>query len=261
MSMSTERLHTLVAGEFEKNLIDNSANTPLGSTSERSSFPFDAMKLKIGDRLQAQPPAKLSTERCTVRLIGYVQDASLLVTTPLVGAGVRLQFLEGEQLVIRIFSSQNAYGFASEVQRVCKLPYAYLHLSFPAQVQGTVIRKASRVKTKIIAEVATKMQPEGNIPAVISNISTNGLLLDAKRELAGKGDLLKLVFGLKLHGVDSPLSVTAKVCTVFIDEALVHGGGTLAHFGLEFVDLSPNDHMLLKSMVYQQMIEHPQELI
>jgi c-di-GMP-binding flagellar brake protein YcgR len=35
----------------------------------------------------------------------------------------------------------------------------------------------------------------------------------------------------------------------------------LAHFGLEFTELQPQDQMVLQSMVYQQMIERPQSLV
>lgn len=169
--------------------LDEDPTTPASSANvAKSSFPFEAMSLKVGDRLQAQPPTKVSAERCFVRLIGYLEDLSMLITTPATVNSVRLQLMEGDQLVMRVFSSQNAFGFASEVQRICKLPYSYLHISFPKKVQGTVIRKAARVKIQ---------QSESS----------------------------------------------------------------LAHFGLEFVDLQPNDRMLLQSMVYQKMIEQPQSLI
>jgi c-di-GMP-binding flagellar brake protein YcgR len=51
------------------------------------------------------------------------------------------------------------------------------------------------------------------------------------------------------------------VRAVFDDETLKQSGTSLAHFGLEFVDLQPNDQMILQSMVYQKMIEQPQSLV
>lgn len=228
--------------------------------SQQTHFPFDAMNLKVGDRLQVQPPAQLSPERFIVRLIGYVNHTSLLVTAPMASNGLRLQLMEGEKLVVRVFSSQNAFGFASTIEKICKLPFDYLHLSFPSEVQGTVIRKAPRVRTKIIASVAAGKPGAENASAIISNLSASGALLDARRSLAEKGDAIKLSFRINLHNIDAYLTVNAAVRAIFTDEALDSGGAVLVHHGLEFVDLQPNDSVILQSMIYQQMIEQPHTL-
>lgn len=233
---------------------ESSANTPQGS------YPFEAMNLKVGDRLQAQAPAKVSTERCFVRLIGYLQGQSLLVTIPKTTNGIPLQLIEGDQLVMRVFSSKNAFGFACDVQKAYKLPFSYMHISFPKEVQGTLIRKAARVRTKIIAKIRTEQAGSPELTGILSNLSANGALLDGRRDMAKAGDQLRLEFRLKLHNIETNLSLTAVVRAVIEDEALKQSGTTLAHFGLEFVDLQPNDQMLLQSMVYQKMIEDPQSL-
>jgi c-di-GMP-binding flagellar brake protein YcgR len=227
----------------------------------RTDFPFEAMNLKVGDRLQIQPPIKLSAERCNVRVVGYVPQQSLLLTAPVVSNGARLDLIERDQLVIRVFASQNAFAFACDVLRSCKLPYPYLHVSFPLTVQGTVVRKAPRVKTKIIAQVLPQGAGAASAPAVISNISANGALLDGRRNIAAMGDVLQMKFQIKLHNVDIPLTLLATVRAVFGEETTAVGAVPLAHFGLEFTDLQPQDQMVLQSMVYQQMIERPQSLV
>jgi c-di-GMP-binding flagellar brake protein YcgR len=227
----------------------------------RTDFPFDAMNLKVGDRLQIQPPVNLSTERCNVRVVGFVPQQSLLLTAPLNSSGARLDLIERDQLVIRVFSSQNAFAFACDVLRSCKLPYPYLHVSFPQSVQGTVVRKAPRVKTKIIAQVQPDRPAAVAAPAVISNISANGALLDGRRNLADLGDIVQMKFQIKLHNVEIPLTLRATVRAVFGEETPAVGAVPLAHFGLEFTELQPQDQMVLQSMVYQQMIERPQSLV
>lgn len=236
------------------------ATSPEGAAAQ-SGFAFDAMNLRVGDRLQVQPPARVSSERCPVRLIGYLQDLSLLITTPVTTNSVRLQMLEGDTLVMRFFSGQNAFGFACDVQRVCKLPYSYLHIAFPTKIQGTVIRKAARVKTKIIVKVCNAKEDHVAHTGILSNLSANGALLDARRSIAETGDTLKLIFKLKLHGIETELSLSAVVRAAFDDENLKQSGASLSHFGLQFMDLSANDQMLLQSMVYQHMIEQPQSVI
>ena len=227
----------------------------------KSGFPFEAMNLKVGDRLQAQVPAKVSAERCTMRLIGYVHGVSILVTTPTMANGTRVQLIEGDPLVVRVFSSQNAFGFGSTIERVCKLPYHYLHIAFPKQIQGTVIRKSARVRSKIIATVVGEREDKTELTGVISNLSANGAMLDGRRSTAEVGDLLRLSFKLKLHNIETTLSLRAVVRAVIEDPAQKQSSTSLAHFGLEFVDMQPNDQMLLQSMVYQKIIEQPQSLV
>lgn len=236
--------------------------TPESHTNAaQNSFPFEAMHLKVGARLQAQLPPGISAERCFVRLLGYLQDASLLITPPVTLYGVRLQLMEDDRLVIRTFSNQTAFGFSCDVQRVCKLPYSYLHISFPKEVQGTVIRKAARVKTKIPVKIRPEPAGGADLTGILSNLSANGALLDGRRNMAETGDRIRLTFHYKLHNIEASLSLVAIVRAVFDDEMLRQSDSPLAHFGLEFVDLQPNDHMLLQSMVYQQMIENPQSVI
>jgi len=244
-----------------ENLDEDPIAPESSSNASKSRFSFDDMSLKVGDRLQAQLPSKISAERCFVRLIGYLQDLSLLITAPATVDGVRLQLMEGDKLVMRVFSNQNAFGFACDVQRICKLPYSYLHISFPKEVQGTVIRKAARVKTKILARVSAEQGGDADQTGVLSNLSANGALMDASRDLAATGDSIRLTFRIKLHNVDADLSLLAVVRAVFDDARIKQTETSLAHFGLEFVDLQPNDQMLLQSMVYQKMIEDPQSLV
>jgi hypothetical protein len=98
-------------------------------------------------------------------------------------------------------------------------------------------------------------------PAVISNISANGALLDGRRNLADLGDIVQMKFQIKLHNVEIPLTLRATVRAVFGEETPAVGAVPLAHFGLEFTELQPQDQMVLQSMVYQQMIERPQSLV
>jgi c-di-GMP-binding flagellar brake protein YcgR len=243
-------------GRDETQISDEAASNALPET-----FAFEAMNLKVGDRLQVQPPTTVSTDRSPVKLIGYLQDQSMLITAPTTADGVPMQLMPRDQLIMRVFSGQNAFGFACDVQRVCRLPYGYLHTSFPKKIQGTVIRKAARVKTKIIVKVRVESSDAAEHTAVISNLSANGALLDGRRTMAQEGDTLRISFKLKLHNIEAELSLACLVRTVFDDEALKQSGTTLAHFGVQFVELEPNDQMLLQSMVYQHMIEKPQSVV
>lgn len=227
------------------------------ASPQQTSYPFEAMKLKVGDRLQIQPPARVAAERFMVKLIGYMNNISLMVSLPADSKGMRPQLVEGEELVVRVFSSQNAFGFPCSVRKINRVPFDYLHLSFPKEVQGMMIRKAPRVKTRIIAAVNTGKSGEENASAIISNLSANGALLDARRSLADKGASIRLSFRVNLHNMDAYLTINAAIRAVFGDNVLENENTGLIHHGLEFINLPPNDSVILQSMIYQQMIEQP----
>ncbi|WP_435626787.1 flagellar brake protein [Candidatus Ferrigenium straubiae] len=227
-----------------------------------SQFEFDDMKLGVGSRLQLEPPKQLGRERFLVRLIGYMRGVSLIVTTPATADGAYLRLLEGEKVMMRSFSGQNAFAFACAVELACKRPYEYLHLSFPDVIQGVLIRKVPRVRTKIIAAVqnTNSRDLEERNPALISNISANGAALNAKHPLGKKGDVLNLVFRVNLHQIDALLSLNGVIRTA-VDagdaEAL---GAEIIRYGIEFQNLQPNDMIILQSMVYQQIVECPHQV-
>ena len=239
-------------------------NPDQASTDELSTqFTFDDMKLKVESRLQLEPPKQLGNERILVKVIGYLKGASLLVTAPTTANGARLQLMEGERVVMRSFSGQNAFAFACSVERACKLPYEYLHLSFPDVIQGVVIRKAPRVKSKIIVAVqnANSRNPSEQISALISNISANGAALDAKRPLGKKGDILNLAFRVNLHKIDAFLSVKGAIRAVLGGEVPDISNPEITRYGIEFQELQPNDMVILQSMIYQQIIESPHQVV
>ncbi len=232
----------------------------VGGKTEKGdgTFSFSDMRLKIGDRLQIQPPAQLTQERFTVRLIGYLDGQTLLVTPPYAN-GLRLPLQENENVVIRYFSGQNAFGFSTTIEKIQKLPFEYFHLSFPQTVKGMIIRKAPRVKTRVISSVTNPGEQAGPPPksALIANISATGALVDSRQPLGDKGNVIRLTFRVHLHNVDALLNVNAVIRAIFEDETPDPDKPSYVHHGVEFQDLQPNDSVILQILIYQQMIESP----
>jgi c-di-GMP-binding flagellar brake protein YcgR len=232
------------------------APKPASNKNGESSFSFLDMRLRVGDRIQLQLPASMGTERYVVRLIGYVENASVLVSMPATN-GMSLPVRNGDNVVARVFTSRTAFAFDSTIERVSTIPYNYLHLSYPAVVQGAVVRQAPRVKTKIIASIAVGEEKHS---AVIQNISARGALISMRQPLSKSLQHVMVSFRINLHGVDSHLHVKAVIRNVQTDdkdpnEPLKY------HHGVEFLELQATDNMILQSLIYQQMIEFPQNLI
>ncbi len=225
-------------------------------------FTFHDMGLKAGDRIQLAPPASLGPERHIVKLIGYHEPASILVTSPSVN-GLRVALLKEDLVVARVFSGQNAFAFSSVVTRVCKLPFDYLHLSFPHQIEGAVVRKSPRIRIRIIASIVRAETSEAEAASgMIVNISYSGALIDARKPLGDKGQKLALTFRVNLHNMDLLLKTNAVIRAVFRDDEPGQSAqAPMVHHGIEFEDLQPNDDMILHSLIYQHMIEQPHNVI
>ena len=191
-----------------------------------------------------------------------MEGISLIVTASSKN-GKRLNILENEILTIRVFSRQSAFAFRSSVLRACQVPLDYLHLSFPEVVHGRMIRKSTRVRIElaVTAFVPAEGQGEGE-SALIENMSSTGALLVASKALGATGDALRLDFEATLHDVDTPLSVEALLLNVVrSDDLNREGTEEMFRHGMEFRNLKASDRMIIKSLVYQQIIENPNSIV
>ena len=113
---------------------------------------FKDIGLKVGDRMVIEPPAKLGDQPGVVKLIGWVNDLSVLVTMPDTRpwAGPPI---EGDTIGVRAFSGRHAYGFSTVVGKRSVRPFEYLHLEFPRRISMRQIRNAERIATSISARV------------------------------------------------------------------------------------------------------------
>lgn len=236
------------------------ADKPLREAAD-NDYAFQDMRLRVGDRIQLQPPAAVAQDRYVVKLIGYVDNVGLLVSAPFEN-GLRVPLREKDKVVARIFAGEKVFGFCSKVERVCKIPYEYLHLSFPERIQGSVVRKAPRVRTNIIAviEEVDAAAEAARQSALIVNLSADGALLKVSQPLVKIGQTIRLSFRVILHGVGAFLAVEAVVRSTLANEDKSDGKAGAWSHGIQFQRLAPNDNVILQSLIYQQMIEQPQSV-
>jgi hypothetical protein len=230
----------------------------LAPAGEADNLRFIDLQLRIGDRMQLQPPKQAADDRCVVRLIGFVEGVSVLVTPPY-QLNQRVQLLEGENIVVRAFTGRNAFGFATAIDKIVRHPFDYLHLAYPKEVQAMQVRKALRVKTSIIASVQPEDPLAEAVPAIIADVSSSGALLDAGVAMGEVGDMVRIAFRVRLHEVDSDLVLAAVIRNRYA-EYLQEGGVESVHHGVEFLALTAAENMVLESLIYQQMVENPRNI-
>jgi len=211
------------------------------------------MRLSIGDSLQLDCGMPLKSQKTYVKLVGYLKDRAIIVTTPSVG-GRRLELVENDNVLIRGFSGTSAYAFRASVMRVSRLPFDHVYLSYPDAVFGRSVRRSRRVRTELEAHLHPSSPDQAEpVSGRIEDLGALGALVSTERELDPESPLhLRTV--LMLHGNRVELETEGRIVSHYTEAA---GAATLHCYGLKFPKLEPQDAMLLKAYVYQQIVDNP----
>jgi hypothetical protein len=217
---------------------------------ETRSYRFEEMRLKVGDVLQLSPPSHVGSSRCMVKLIGYVTDKTLIVEAPPQGCWPA-SLIEGDTITISVFNGEAAFGFSACVDKTIRQPFEYLHLSFPKQIIGRIVRTSRRIQTELAVTIADCAGP-----AIISNLSIGGAEVRASVGLGERGATIQLSFSLTINGVGTPLSLQAAIRSLKPDDDGAEGA---VRCGVEFQNLQPSDITALQTMIYQELLASRQD--
>ncbi|MEO8598471.1 MAG: flagellar brake protein [bacterium] len=212
-----------------------------------STVAMDALRWQVGEMLYLQSHDNPAI-RYTVRLIGFVKNQSVLVTAPTLDG--KFGFIQnGQAFVVRSFSGKKAHAFAATALKSVHVPYPYLHLSYPQHVRGAVIRKGSRAQVKIIAAVIIG-QPERNIATTLTDLSVGGASGTSRQPIGLKDAAGRIAFKVHAAGQDALLSLKIVLRSVAQSES-----GEAYNHGFEFVDLTPNERLILTAFVHQTLAD------
>lgn len=207
--------------------------------------PGENLSVRPGDELHLQSASSDSTERWSLRVIGFLPGKSLLVTAPTVN-GTVIFVKTGETFLVRIFSGKRVIAFRTSVLQCPMIPFPYLHLAWPREIRAIDVRKNSRAVTNIVA-VASKSEHDGvgGRPCRIVDISGGGAKITAKAPLGIKGDVVWVSFRVKLDdGFDEYVKVQALVCSV--EQGLIENAVVGFTHGVQFGNLA----QLAKMAIY-----------
>lgn len=217
--------------------------------------PLDEVNLGIGDTLQLQSQDEFKS-RYYVNLVGYLKGKSVIVTTPTSDGKVML-IREGQGFVVRMFSGKSVYAYVATVFKVLNTPYPHLHLTYPNEVRGLVIRKKVRAKVNLIA--AVKNSHGAAAAASVVNISTGGALVLSKAALGEKDENIDISVRVQVNETDQTITVPAVIKSVF-KGAAVEGEPAMYNHGVQFVhEGSDTALMTLTAFVYQRLFEESAE--
>lgn len=244
-------------GLFRKLSLRASAELPAtAATATRDAVqeelrPLEEFKLAIGDALQLQPQVGDGQLRYYVRLIGYLKGKGLVVTTPTQDNKVLLM-REGQSFVVRMFSGKSVYAFSASIIKVANVPYPHLHLSYPAQVRGLVVRHGARARVALIAAV----QDAQGTPhaATLGNLSIGGCSLATKAPIGGKGTRVAIKFRVAVSDAERYLNLEGVIRNSH-DELSDDGATLRLVHGIQFADVAATDQLVLTAYVYQRLFD------
>ncbi len=218
----------------------------------KMSINFNEIKVNIGESIQLQDPSSNSDERIFVKLIGYRDAKSILVTMPRLN-GDLIRVVKGQIFIVRLFSVQTVYAFNVTVLEGKASPYPYMHLSYPKKVESVVVRNAQRVNVELIVSVQTgdpDKNSDDSVSAKLTDISTGGAKLSTNEAIGEVADDISMSAKLTVGGVEQYLQILATIRRVETEE---RGDKTVYIYGLEFRFVEEKDRLVLHGFVYEQL--------
>jgi len=234
---------------------DTRVNTDSGEKSAEDQCAFDEIKLDIGDTMQLQAQGDTGQARYYVKLIGFLKGKSVIVSTPTQDGKVLLM-REGQGFVVRMFSGKSVYAFGTTIYKVANVPFPHLHLSYPAQVRGLVVRRGARARVNLICAVTgADGRPHA---ASLVDLSTGGAMLTAKAPIGVKDDRISIKFRVVVSDVEQYLTVPAVLRSVHAT-ASTEGEPSLVTHGVQFDNLPHAEEVVLSAFVYRILFEETAE--
>ncbi len=217
------------------------------STTPEGHEDFLSLDIGVGDSLQLQD-STAEKHRYHVKLIGYLNKASLVVSQPHIDGHLAL-VAEGSEFFVRGFSDAKTYEFNAKVLSICNEPYPYMHLSFPESVSVLVMRGAMRIKVKLPCS-ALATTGGMKMPAMFNDLSTSGASIQSSVKLGERGETIQLNFRVPVEHDEQALMVSAIIRNV--DEPQEDG---VINYGVQFVSVTTRLRIALQTFIYTTLIE------
>lgn len=202
---------------------------------------IDALGLMSGATMQIQAVDNGLQAHHWVKFIGFIKDCSVLTTLPLEdGKGMWMQ--QGQTFILRGFNGRYAYAFTSQMMRARANPFAYIHFSWPHDIEVQVVRHSLRVD--ITLPVNVLMSDNTTVATTLHDVSISGARLDSKEEFGSVGAQVHVELLIGLDGNTMKMNIPAIIRNVHPNE-----NGKGFNTGLEFKDISQNDRLILNYFI------------
>lgn len=215
---------------------------------------FEELKLSYGYPLQLQTSSLAGQpERFSCRLIGCLPGRALLLSVPK-QAGKLVKFRPGQKIVVRLMIDNGIGIFAGSVESQTLDPYPILHLSYPDSVTFKGIRGATRVAVYEKVDVVNiGMESIPSTSGIMLDVSISGVRIELANDIAEIGDLLEIRAPVEIREIKRELVLTGRVRSR-VDPTDGQLQSMLVNYGLEFVEQTEEQRLLMYTYVFNQMV-------
>jgi len=232
--------------------LDQTVKPDSTATSQREAggLSLDQIKLNIGDSIQLQFQSETENSRSFVTLIGYLEGQGVIVSTPLLNGRIML-IREGQIFVVRLFSGKSAYAFTAVTRKVTNVPFPHLHLSYPKEVRGLIVRGSSRARANIICHAS--VEGGGGFACVARDISVGGALIAVREKIGEVGVRLSLKLRVKVNETEHLLTLDCQIRSVNTARPSADETPAFLH-GLSFDNVTSQDSLVISALLYQNLV-------
>jgi len=213
------------------------------------STTFAGLHLAIGTSLVLETHSPV--RKLGVRLLGFLEGRSLLVTAPL-REGKEVYLEKGTSVVVRLLEGKQVCAFESHVLYRSIQPYSYYHLAYPDEIEVQQVRSSERVNTLINANIDSDFDIIDDWPkrARINNLSRTGARLIANESLGQFGHELLISFDIDVSGMHKTVSLAGIVRN--IDRERDEQDNIHYVVGVQFLEMTDEARLSLANYIYEQ---------
>jgi hypothetical protein len=218
-------------------MLQDNTSSGIPETTAVVQVSFKTLRLRPGMFLQAVSMAK-GSPRYDAQYLGIIDGKGVMVVPDGV-LSLKHGMQAGENFVIRGFTGQYDFSFASSVIRIFDYSYRDALLSYPETVEARQVRRALRVRTSL---PVTVWSGRGTSPVVatLMDLSVAGALVNSPAPMGLVGDQKNLTFSIDFENEKLDLVIPATICRSVKSDS---GEGFLT--GLLFKNISRNDKLAL----------------
>ncbi|WP_395405092.1 flagellar brake protein [Pseudoduganella sp. UC29_106] len=231
----------------------------MASDAKTQEIEFEQMNLQVGGRIQLLTHRTLRPMQHFSSVVGWVRDEFMIVKIPMEN-GAPIAMLEGDKLTIRVFSGVNVCSFSAVVLRVFQRPLLYAHVTFPANIQGTSLRTAMRVKVEIPAQLTRDDGAQTSV--FLTNLSVSGALIESSVPLARETETVSLDFTLLSRPDQHQVRINTQALVRNVSVAAgPNGQDEVFAYGVQFTSLDPVHFTMLQNLTYEALLADRQKIV
>ena len=214
---------------------------------------FEELGLQIGDSLSLEMLSDAET-RYTIKMIGYVPNKSFITTAAYIAPGRPAKFQEKQPCIIRFAVQNGVTGFKTAVLSMRTIPYPYLHFAMPDDVQMLEVRKAHRVRTKILATIDNLGDPDiKSVQGQIDDLSLSGVGLRTAEPIGEKEQKISIAFDCQI-GEISKILVLKGILRAVTEKDEPKNKLPFC-YGVQLLEIDEEDSIAMHAFIYQKILQ------